>query len=174
MPTLADLDELDRRIVDHLQTDGRRSNTAIARALGVAEATVRHRIERLIAGQFIRITAVIDPRKTAYRVDAIIWFRVQRRKANEMALELANFPNVVYVAHVTGRYDLVVEALFESDEDLFDFLINRLSGQSGLVHTETCHVLRTVKINYDWKLPLSHRSKAPAGRAGMPAGWRRA
>jgi Lrp/AsnC family transcriptional regulator, regulator for asnA, asnC and gidA len=156
--TLADLDDIDRHIIDHLQADGRRSNSAIARALGLAEATVRHRIDRLISAGFIRITAVIDPRKTAYKVNAVIWFRVKHGKAINVGKRLASFPNVIYVGHIAGRYDLVMEALFESDEELFEFLTKKLA-KLGVESTETCHVLGTVKINYDWKVPLNHKNK---------------
>ena len=154
--TVHDLDDLDRKIIEHLQGNGRLSNAAIARALGVTEATVRHRIERLISNGFIRITAVINPRKTAYQVDVIIWVRLERGKARASAERIAQFPNVVYVGLTTGRYDLLVEALFESDEELFEFLTSKLSRSLGVTQSETYHVLRTVKINYDWKLPLDH------------------
>jgi len=110
--TLDELDQLDRRIIDALQTDGRRSNTAIARTLGVTETTVRYRIERLISDGFIRITAVVDPRKTAYKVDAVIWFRVKPGRALSIGERLARYPNIAYVSHLAGRYDLVAEALF--------------------------------------------------------------
>jgi Lrp/AsnC family transcriptional regulator for asnA, asnC and gidA len=161
--TVRDLDDLDRGIIEHLQDNGRRSNAAIARALGVTETTIRNRIERLVAREFIRIVAVIDPRKTAYRVDAIIWMRVDRGRAESIARQLAAFQNVVYVGHTTGRYDLLIEGVFESDEALFEFLTTRLSGSLGILQSETYHVLRTEKINYDWKLPLNDRSAGGSG-----------
>ncbi len=153
--TTKDLDELDRKIIDQLQDDGRRSNVAIARALGVTETTIRHRIDRLLANGFIRIAAVIDPRKTPYLTDAMIWIRLERSKAREAGQKLAAFPSVVYVAYTAGRYDMLIEALFESDEQLFEFLTATLSKIPGVLQSETYHVLQTVKINYDWKLPLS-------------------
>jgi len=163
--TTKDLDELDRKIIDQLQEDGRRSNVAMARALGVTETTIRHRIDRLISNGFIRIVAVIDPRKTPYLTDAMIWVRLERGKAREAGEELAGLPNVVYVAYTAGRYDMLIEALFESDEQLFEFLTATLSKIPGVLQSETYHVLQTVKINYDWKLPLSHdRARWDAGR----------
>lgn len=162
--TIHDLDDLDREIVAHLQENGRRSNVAIARALRVTETTVRHRIERLIAGRFIRIAAVIDPRKTAYQIDAIIWAALERGRALEAAEAIARLPNVVYVGLTAGRYDVLVEALFETDDELFEFLTKKLSRRIGIVRSETYHVLRTVKINYDWKVPLDHRRGAARNR----------
>jgi Lrp/AsnC family transcriptional regulator for asnA, asnC and gidA len=171
--TTKDLDGLDRRIIDQLQEDGRRSNVAIARALGVTETTIRHRIDRLISNGFIRIAAVIDPRKTPYLTDAMIWIRLQRGKMREAGQQLAALPNVVYVAYTAGRYDMLVEALFESDDRLFEFLTTTLSRMPGVLQSETYHVLHTVKINYDWKLPLDHEP-APRRRAAGGDGLARA
>jgi Lrp/AsnC family transcriptional regulator for asnA, asnC and gidA len=170
--TVRDLDDLDRGIIGHLQDNGRRSNAALARALGVTETTIRNRIERLISCGFMRIAAVIDPRKTAYQVDAVIWMRVDRGRAESIARHLAGLPNVVYVGHTTGRYDLLIEGVFESDEALFEFLTTRLAGSLGILQSEAYQVLRTEKINYDWKLPLGD---GQAGRrpATGPAGERK-
>jgi Lrp/AsnC family transcriptional regulator for asnA, asnC and gidA len=165
--TTKELDALDRRIIDQLQEDGRRSNVAIARVLGVTETTIRHRIDRLISHGFIRIAAVIDPRKTPYLTDAMIWIRLERGKAREAGEHLAALPNVVYVAYTAGRYDMLIEALFESDELLFEFMTETLAKVPGVLQSETYHVLQTVKINYDWKLPLE------AGSSGrIPEGPR--
>src|SRR5262245_36954046 len=169
--TPKDLDALDRQIIDQLQDDGRRSNVAIARALGVTEATIRHRIDRLITNGFIRIAAVIDPRKTPYLTDAMIWIRLERGMARDAAEHLASLPNVVYVAFTAGRYDMLVEALFESDEQLFEFLTAALAKTPGVLQSETYHVLQTVKINYDWKLPLDPRGPTkpvPSGTGPRP------
>ena len=162
--TTKDLDALDRRIIDQLQDDGRRSNVAIARALGVTEATIRNRIDRLISNGFIRIAAVIDPRKTPYLTDAMIWIRLERGLAREAGEHLASLPNVVYVAYTAGRYDMLIEALFESDDQLFEFLHGTLSKVRGVLQSETYHVLHTVKINYDWKLPLDPEPLEPKAR----------
>jgi Lrp/AsnC family transcriptional regulator for asnA, asnC and gidA len=172
--TTKDLDVLDRRIIDQLQEDGRRSNVAIARELGVTETTIRHRIDRLIANGFIRIAAVIDPRKTPYLTDAMIWIRLERGRSQEAAAHLATLPNVVYVAFTAGRYDMLVEALFESDEQLFEFLTETLGKTPGVLQSETYHVLQTVKINYDWKPPLDHHGSIGPGRSGSGGAGRAA
>jgi Lrp/AsnC family transcriptional regulator for asnA, asnC and gidA len=170
--TTRDLDALDRRIIEQLQDDGRRSNVAIARVLGVTETTIRYRIDRLISNGLIRIAAVIDPRKTPYLTDAMIWIRLDRAKGPEAGRALAALPNIVYVAYTAGRYDMLIEALFESDEQLFEFLTRALSKVPGVLQSETYHVLQTVKINYDWKLPLDH-GMAAHGDSRRGGGGRR-
>lgn len=167
------LDDLDREIVLLLQENGRISNAAIARTLRVTETTVRKRIERLISEGFIRITAVIDPRKTPYQVTAVIWMRLERKRSLEVARRIAEFPNVLYVGHTTGPYDLLVEAVFESDDALFAFLTSKLTSSLGVLQSETYHVVHTVKINYDWRPPLGPSDAGARQSRRKPKGTRR-
>jgi Lrp/AsnC family transcriptional regulator for asnA, asnC and gidA len=155
-----ELDDLDRTIVAALQENGRRPNVAIARALHVTETTVRHRIERLISSGFLRVAAVIDPRKTAYQLDVLICAELERERSLEAARRIAAFPNVVYVGLTSGRWDVVVEALFHSDEELLEFLTRKLTRAIGVRRTETYHVLRILKLNYDWKVLLDRRGRS--------------
>jgi Lrp/AsnC family transcriptional regulator for asnA, asnC and gidA len=124
---------------------------------------VRHRIERLITTGFIRIAAVIDLRKTAYQIDALIWAELDHSGLRSAAQRLAALPNVVYVALTAGRYDVLIEALFETEEELVEFIETKLTRAQGVVRTETYHVLQTLKINYDWKVPLDHGGRRPPG-----------
>ncbi|MEX0625664.1 MAG: Lrp/AsnC family transcriptional regulator [Chloroflexota bacterium] len=151
--TLDDLDDLDLSLLQALQANGRVPNARIARALGVSEPTVRKRIERLIRDRFLKVVAVINPVRTPYRVDVVIGVRVRPGSALEMGSALAEMDETVYVGYTAGRYDLIIEVLSRTDEDLFAFLSERLGRLDGIVSTETFHVLRTEKINYDWKLP---------------------
>ena len=56
-----DVSELDKRIIEHLQADGRRPFTQIAHELGVSEAAVRARTNRLVDRGIIQIVGVTDP-----------------------------------------------------------------------------------------------------------------
>jgi Lrp/AsnC family transcriptional regulator for asnA, asnC and gidA len=150
---LDDLDALDFAIINLLQTNGRMTNIEIARNIGVTEATARRRVERLTASKIIKVTAVVDPRKTGYVTDAIIGISVEPGTVLRVAAALARLPEVVYLAYTTGPYDLTLETLFRSDEDLFRFLSKELPQVKGVRSTVTFHVLRTEKTNYDWKLP---------------------
>lgn len=166
--TLDDLDDLDAAIVVALQEDGRQSNARIARRLGVSEPTVRKRIERLIRDGFIKVTATIDPRRTPYAVDVIIAIKTRPGSALAIARELAGLEETVYVGYTTGRYDLIVEVLLRTDEDLLAFLTERLPTYDGILSTETFHVVHTGKINYDWKLPAEFLAGRRLPSAGAP------
>jgi Lrp/AsnC family transcriptional regulator, regulator for asnA, asnC and gidA len=155
---LDDLDETDIAIVRLLQQNGRTSNAQIARELGVSEPTVRKRIDRLFQDEVIKVTAVLNPRKTGYSSDVLIGIRVAPGRLLEVGQVLAGLDQVVYLGYVTGRYDILAEMLFRDDEALFDFLEREMPAIGGVVSSETSHVLRTGKINYDWKLPAEFGS----------------
>lgn len=160
---LDDLDPLDIAILRLLQEQGRRPNAQIARELGVSEPTVRKRIDRMVEDEIIKVVAVLNPRKTGYATDVLIGVRVTPGKLIDVGTELSKLDEVVYLGYTTGRYDILVEMLFRDDEDLFGFLSERAPQLEGLFSTETYHVLRTEKINYDWKLPSTFIAAVPRG-----------
>jgi len=153
--TLSGLDSTDLAILRLLEADGRTPTAQIARALGISEPTIRKRMDRLFEEDIIKVVAVFNPRKTGYATDVLIMVRVAPGHLQAVGQALAALEHVVYLGYTTGRHDIVVEALFADDEALFQFLEEELPTMEGVVGTETAHVLRTEKINYDWKLPTA-------------------
>ncbi len=168
--TLYDLDEIDLAIIRLLQEQGRTSNAQIARVVGVSEPTVRKRIDRMVAGDIVKVVAVLNPHRTGYATDVLIGIRVQPGRLLEVGRALAALEHVVYVGYTTGRHDILAEALFRDDEELFDFLEHDLPALGGVVSTETAHVLRTGKINYEWKLPEAFGGRIRSGSARLSRG----
>ena len=163
---LDDLDSTDLAIVRLLQDQGRTTNAHIARVLGVSEPTVRKRIDRLTQDEIIKVVAVLNPGKTGYRTDVLIGISVAPGNLLAVGEALSRREEVVYLGYTTGRHDILVEMLFRDDEALFAFLDQQLPALGPIVSTETYHVLRTGKINYDWKLPIESGPNAtPAGRS---------
>ncbi len=176
--TLLDLDEIDLRIIRLLQEDGRRSNSEIARQIEVSEPTIRKRIDRLIQQGTIKIAAVLNPRQSGYVANALVGIRAEVGKIRDVGEQLARLNEVVYVGYVTGRYDLVIEVLLHTEDEMFDWITCRLPAVSGIAITETFSILRMAKINYDWKLPdewferIRDVAIAAEGRDGRPGGPR--
>lgn len=71
------LDRTDRRIVQVLQADGRRSNVDVARELGLSESTVRKRLDRMIANGQVHVAAHVDPALVGYNTRAIILLTIE-------------------------------------------------------------------------------------------------
>ena len=150
---LDDVDSIDLAIIRLLQEQGRTTNAHIARVLGVSEPTVRKRIDRLTLDEIIKVVAVLNAGKSGYRTDVIIGIRVEPGSLLSVGEALSRREEVVYLGYTTGRHDILVEMLFRDNEALFEFLDGHLPALGPIVSTETYHVLRTGKINYDWKLP---------------------
>lgn len=148
------IDEIDRRIIALLQEDGRRPNVDVAAELGLAEGTIRKRLERLLTDSVIRITAVVDPARVGLNTSAVITVQVDLSRVDEIVRQLAAFPEVQSVAIATGNWDIILEAVFPTDGQLLAFLKDRVSTIPGVRRTETSHILRRVKHVGTWELPL--------------------
>jgi Lrp/AsnC family transcriptional regulator for asnA, asnC and gidA len=147
------IDATDRRIITLLQLDGRTSNVEIARTIGAAEATVRKRIDRLLSEGVMRIVAIPAVAKLGLEVETVIMLKVDLGRANQIAEQLAAMKEVRAVKYTTGEYDIILEAVLPSDDDLLHFLTSRLAKIEGIRGTATSHVLKNVKQSCDWMLP---------------------
>jgi Lrp/AsnC family transcriptional regulator for asnA, asnC and gidA len=148
------IDDLDRNIIRALQQNGRRSNVDIARALGVAESTVRKRIDRLVQDQVIRIIATPRLEAIGLPVQALIYLQIELASADQVANQLASLSQVQAITYTTGEYTLVVQAVFEDNDALRHFLSSEIASMSGIVRTTTAHVLQRIKAPHQWQLPL--------------------
>ncbi len=145
-----DVSALDKRIIEHLQADGRRPFTQIALDLGVSEAAVRARTNRLIERGILQVVGVTDPLKLGFHQMAMIGIRCQSDRLVSVAEELAAMPEVDYVVITAGTYDLLIETVCEDNEALLRFLAERLRAIEGVRETETFVYLRLVKQTYQW------------------------
>jgi Lrp/AsnC family transcriptional regulator for asnA, asnC and gidA len=141
---------LDKRIIEHLQTDGRRPFTQIANDLGVSEAAVRARTNRLIERGILQVVGVTDPLKLGFHQMAMIGIRCESDKLIEVSESLAEMPEVDYVVITAGTYDLLIETVCEDNEALLVFLAERLRAIEGVRETETFVYLRLVKQTYQY------------------------
>lgn len=151
--TMNGIDELDKRIIAALQSDARRPNTEIARELGIAEATVRKRIDRLINAKIISFATFVDPLKIGFQIYASIGIQVELGKSHDVAEELARLPEVTFVGYATGTYDFIVAAVLRSNEDFLTFLFEKVAQIAGVKRTETSLVLKLVKRSFVWGAP---------------------
>jgi Lrp/AsnC family transcriptional regulator for asnA, asnC and gidA len=145
-----EISELDKRIIEHLQQDGRRPYTQIAADLGVSEAAVRARTNRLVARGILQVVGVTDPLKLGFHEQAMIGVRCQADRLLEVAEAVAAFPEVSYVVVTAGSYDILIEVVCEDNEALLRFLAERLRRVDGVRETETFVYLRMVKQVYAW------------------------
>jgi Lrp/AsnC family transcriptional regulator for asnA, asnC and gidA len=151
-PTAAreEVSELDKRIIEHLQADGRRPFTQIAADLGVSEAAVRARTNRLIERGVLQVVGVTDPLRLGFQQMAMIGIRCDSDKLIEVSERVAEMSEVDYVVITAGTYDLIIETVSEDNEALLRFLTEKLRAIDGVRETETFVYLRMVKQTYQW------------------------
>jgi Lrp/AsnC family transcriptional regulator, regulator for asnA, asnC and gidA len=147
-PPLGQLDELDRGIIAQLQIDGRRPYRAIARALGVAEGTVRARASRLQEEGILRILALANPFRLGYAVQASVLIKVTPIAHEQAAETLATWPEVMYLSSCAGSADLYMHVVCRDHDDLWRLLGERLGAIDGVLETETLMELRIHKARY--------------------------
>ena len=145
-----DVSELDKRIIEHLQEDGRRPFTQIASDLGVSEAAVRARTGRLIEKGILQVVGVTDPLKLGFQQMAMIGIRCEADRLMAVAEQVGQFPEVSYVVITAGTYDILIETVCEDNDGLLRFLAERLRTIDGVRETETFVYLRLIKQSYQW------------------------
>lgn len=139
------IDQTDRKIIVLLQEDARQSNAAIARAIGVSEATVRRRIKLMVEEGYLSIQAVPNPAKFGLNTSAVIGIDVQPDQLDGVADALNARDEVGFLGVSTGRYDLLVWTLVRSLEELRVFLEGFLAKVPGVRKSETLVLLDVKK-----------------------------
>ncbi len=142
------MDDLDRKIIELLQINGRASNARIARDVGVSEGTVRRRLRRLVQDEIIRVVAVPDPEKMGLSTVALIGIQADPDKLDDVAERLAALPETQYVSLTTGSFDLFIWVALLSSEELGNFLRHSVGVIRGVRRTETFVNLVIVKKGY--------------------------
>jgi Lrp/AsnC family transcriptional regulator for asnA, asnC and gidA len=144
-----ELDGPDKAIVELLQEDGRMSYTRIASVVGLSEAAVRSRVQRLVDGNVVQIVGVTDPLRLGFRRQAMVGVKTEG-DIEAVADTLAALPEVDYVVFVSGSYDLLFEIVCEDDEHLLSILNDKIRSIPGVRTTDTYTYLRLHKQTYAW------------------------
>ncbi|MCU1571615.1 MAG: Lrp/AsnC family transcriptional regulator [Naasia sp.] len=148
-PKPVSLDGVSKAIIEQLQHDGRRSYAEIGKAVGLSEAAVRQRVQKLTESGVMQIVAVTDPMQLGFYRQAMIGVRVSG-DTRVVADRLAAMPSVDYVVLTAGNFDILAEVVCENDDELIDLLNSEIRTLDGVSSTETFVYLRLHKQLYDW------------------------
>lgn len=150
---IGDLDSLDQAIVALLREDGRLSNAAISRQVGVSQTTVKKRIDRLVEKNVMRVIAVLDPSAVYHGAHLFVGITVKPGRASAVAEALAELREVAYLAVLVGRYDILIEIFAPDSEDYLQHVSERIAKVPDILTLETFSVLRNQKVSYyNWNL----------------------
>jgi len=148
-PPHSQLDEVSKGIVEQLQHDGRMPYASIGKAVGLSEAAVRQRVQRLLENGVMQIVAVTNPMQLGFARQAMIGINAEG-DVEPIAEALASMPEVVYVIVTAGSFDLMVEVVCESDDHLLELLSKHIRSVAGVRSTETFVYLKLHKQTYSW------------------------
>ncbi len=143
------LDEVSKAIVEQLQLDGRRSYAEIGKKVGLSEAAVRQRVQKLTDSGVMQVVAVTDPMQLGFYRQAMIGVRCGG-DTREVAEAMAEMPEVDYVVMTAGSFDILVEVVCENDDDLIALLNSKIRTLPGVTSTETFVYLKVAKQVYNW------------------------
>jgi Lrp/AsnC family transcriptional regulator, regulator for asnA, asnC and gidA len=144
----AALDDVAKRIIEQLQADGRQSYASIGKAVGLSEAAVRQRVQRLHETGVMQIVAVTDPLRLGFRRQAMIGLRCEG-DLDKVADDLAAMDEIDYVVLTAGSFDLLLEVVCEDDDHLLEIL-SRVRSVPSVTSTETFVYLKLRKQTYTW------------------------
>jgi len=147
--TAITLDDVSKAIIEQLQQDGRRSYAAIGKVVGLSEAAVRQRVQRLTESGVMQVVAVTDPLQLGFARQAMVGIRA-KGELESVAEALGELDEVDYVVVTAGTYDILVEVVCESDDHLLELLSKRIRSISGVRGTESFVYLKLHKQTYSW------------------------
>ena len=142
------LDDVSKRIVELLQEDGRQPFVTIAREVGLSEAAVRQRVQKLIDGDVMQIVAVTDPLQLGFSHEAMVAISVAS-EAEAVADALAEIDEVDFIVLVAGSVDIMLEVVAADDEE-FLALIQRIRDVVAPGTVRVHPYLKTHKQEYSW------------------------
>jgi Lrp/AsnC family transcriptional regulator, regulator for asnA, asnC and gidA len=143
------IDEIDKAIIRELQLDGRMPYAKLGPAVGLSQAAVRQRVQRLIEAGVMQVVAVTDPLTLGFGLQAMVGVEVEG-DLRAVATKLAQVDEVDYVVVTSGRFDLLVEVVCRDNEQLLAVVNDVIRTLPGVRTTETFTYLHLEKQTYSW------------------------
>ncbi len=144
-----ELDDIDKAIIRELQRDGRMSYADLGPAVGLSQAAVRQRVQRLIERNVMQVVAVTDPTRVGFSLQAMLGITAEG-DIRAVAAAIAAVPEMSYVVITAGRYDILAEVVARDADALLDLVNERIRSIPGVTRTETLTYLRLEKQTYAW------------------------
>lgn len=142
-------DDVSRAIIQQLQEDGRRAYAGIGKAVGLSEAAVRQRVQKLVDTGVMQIVAVTDPTQVGFDRQAMIAISATG-DIEAIADRLAELAEVVYIVVIAGSFDILAEVVVTDDEHLLQLINGQIRTIPGVQRTETFLYLKLTKQTYNW------------------------
>ena len=142
-------DDIDKALVTALQRNGRESYATLAKIVGLSEAAVRQRVQRLLDDGVVQIVGVTDPMVMGFQRWAMIGIVVEG-DVRKVADQLTAIDEIDYVVLTAGSFDLLIEVVCEDDDRLLALLNDHVRSIPAVRSTETFVYLKLAKQTYAW------------------------
>jgi Lrp/AsnC family transcriptional regulator for asnA, asnC and gidA len=144
------MDQIDRKILETLQKDGRTPFTQIAKEAGVSESTIRSRYNSLVEKGIVNTVSIVDPFSLGFEAPAIIGINTEPAMADEVGKILCSYPEVSYQVMTLGSFDLIIEVFCKDIPHLTKFITSDLQNIPGIRDTETLTIAKIYKLSWYW------------------------
>lgn len=153
------MDDLDRKIVDLMQRDGRLSNARLAERVGLSISAVNERLRKLQArGVITGYGARVDPAAFGLDLLAYVFVALEAPRFDvPFRAAMAATPDVLECHHVTGAWNHLLKLRAAGTADLERIMSTRISCIDGVARTETLVVLSSAKES--WVLPTDRGNR---------------
>jgi Lrp/AsnC family leucine-responsive transcriptional regulator len=143
----AAMDELDRKIIQLLQSDGERPLAALGRAVGLSVSAVNERIKKLkSSGTLIAIQARINPEALGHDNLAFVHVLMDKPAGEgEFIRRMREMPEVLECHHITGDYSYLLKLRARDPAHLEQIIGRRIKPIAGVARTHSIIALSTAK-----------------------------
>ncbi|HSW58813.1 MAG TPA: Lrp/AsnC family transcriptional regulator [Dehalococcoidales bacterium] len=149
------IDDLDQKIIQELQAEGRQSFLSLGKKLDASEGTIRNRVASLIKKDLITLKAVLNPAKLGFSFSCVVGFEIAIDRLGEAESRLTESPNVYFLVTCTGSYDLIAFLIFRDAAELDRFMREQVARLPGIKRTQTFVNMNVVKSPWVEQIDIS-------------------
>ena len=149
------LKETDWNLIKELAKDGRANPNDLAEKAGIHVSTVYRRIETLVKGDIIKISAVPNPsRLMPYSANAFIALDVDPAEVDNICTRFYHYPEIYFIMTTNNRSGVIICLNAKGNEALYQFIKNNISHLAGLSNMETFIRAVVQKAYYGWLMEM--------------------
>ncbi|GFN31641.1 Lrp/AsnC family transcriptional regulator [Paenibacillus xylaniclasticus] len=140
------LDDIDQRIVELLLNNGRLPYAKIGESLNLSRVAIQKRVESLVEDGIIEhFTIRVNAAKLGKSVSAFFEVVVEPRLVEQVGRQLAEEPSIMSVYQTTGPSTLHMHAQLKDEDELEEFLYDKIYSLQGIISVDTRLVIKNFK-----------------------------
>mgnify|MGYP001377736089 FL=1 len=143
------IDELDKRILKHLQEDSKKTNKEIANDLKLSVTAIYERIKKLERdGVISKYVALVNPESVGKGFMVLCQIKLIQHKKDiltKFEKDITSLPEVVECLHVSGDYDYILKVLVKDMHEYREFMVAKLTSLDHIGSTKSIFTINKVK-----------------------------